>query len=257
MVEFSMFVAGSISKSSPILHFQTTKTVKLIVILLAVSVHRQALSHGVLATAPFGLSLRSSESLEKCSGSCAANENNIFTLNLKTPCLNLWQNPAKLCMNLRGAGSEWTAFVDPASGSTYYYNSATQETSWTLPVAADPAGELTATEKLQGDGAAMTAGGGQPAAAVGAPQPQPTPAANFAPLTSSADTSTYPAAAAAASPTPGAAGAAPAQPSQQAPVAPGRDAGGAHRAEVRAMRSTTAARASKHSPPHAIQTAAR
>eukprot|EP00291_Cryptomonas_curvata_P002785 CAMPEP_0172190664 /NCGR_PEP_ID=MMETSP1050-20130122/23245_1 /TAXON_ID=233186 /ORGANISM="Cryptomonas curvata, Strain CCAP979/52" /LENGTH=128 /DNA_ID=CAMNT_0012865575 /DNA_START=238 /DNA_END=620 /DNA_ORIENTATION=- len=117
--------------------------------------------------------------------------------NCKTLGLNPWPSPTKLCMNLRGAGSEWTAFVDPASGSTYYYNSATQETSWTLPEAADLAGGLPVAEKQQADGAA--AAGGQPAAAVGTVQPQPTSAATAAPFTSSVASSSYPPAAAAAS----------------------------------------------------------
>ena len=37
-------------------------------------------------------------------------------------------------IRLRGGSStEWISHTDPSSGATYYYNSATQETSWTLP----------------------------------------------------------------------------------------------------------------------------
>ncbi len=154
--------------------------------------------------------------------------------NIKIKGSNPWPNPNKLCMNLRGAGSEWTAYADPVSGSTYYYNSATQETSWTLPLAANLAGELPVTEKLQTDGAVTTAAGELSAAADGAPQPPPVSlsAAHAVPIPSSA-VSSAPPAAAAASHAPGPAAGASAQPDQQALPTPGHAAGGAHHAEVR------------------------
>ena len=223
-------VTGSISTSSSAIYFHVTKTLNLIIFFLAFSVHQQALSHGVGATVPPALSLPRRMSLEKCSGSCEAYKKIILNLNHKTLGLNPWPNPTKLCMNLRGSGSEWTAYVDPASGSTYYYNSVTQETSWIMKSADDQAAELPVAEKQQADGAATAAG--PSAAAAGAVQPQPTPAASAAPLSPGAASSSYTPAAAAASHVPVAAAIATGQPSPQAPLAPGHEAGGAHHAEV-------------------------
>ena len=33
-----------------------------------------------------------------------------------------------------GANAQWQAFVDPTTGSTYYYNTETGESSWARPV---------------------------------------------------------------------------------------------------------------------------
>jgi hypothetical protein len=234
MVEFSMqrfdLVASSTSKSSALVRFQAPRLVNIIIFLLAFSVHRQAQSHGIHAKFPTALS---SVTLEKCSGSCTVRKTITLNLNCKTLSLSPWPNPTKRCMNLRGAGSEWTAYVDPSSGSTYYYNSATQETSWTIPTTADLAGEPPVTEKQQADNAATTATDVQAAAAVGAVQPQPASAAHAITSHSSAVRGSFPLAAATAPHSPVAAGGATAQPSQQAPLAAGPETAGAPRAEVR------------------------
>lgn len=48
----------------------------------------------------------------------------------------------------------WAAMVDPATGRTYYFNAATQETSWTVPDVAVVAGTVVATSDPPGGGAA-------------------------------------------------------------------------------------------------------
>jgi hypothetical protein len=60
-------------------------------------------------------------------------------------------------VNLRGGGSPWTPYVDPASGATYYYNAETQETSWVLPAAAETAETQAASTQPQTAAAASTA----------------------------------------------------------------------------------------------------
>jgi hypothetical protein len=50
----------------------------------------------------------------------------------------------KDCLSLRGGGG-WDAYTDPSSGATYYFNSETQETSWTLP----PGAQLPANDQAQ------------------------------------------------------------------------------------------------------------
>ncbi len=40
---------------------------------------------------------------------------------------------------LRRSGGEWQAVVDPASGNTYWWNTATNATSWTPPPEPTPA----------------------------------------------------------------------------------------------------------------------
>ena len=44
----------------------------------------------------------------------------------------------------------WVAVVDEASGQTYYFNEATQETSWDMPAPTLPAGWEALTDEASG-----------------------------------------------------------------------------------------------------------
>lgn len=50
-----------------------------------------------------------------------------------------WTNPAAAAAATEGAGSSWQEVVDPTSGDKYYFNPLTQETSWERPAAMDSA----------------------------------------------------------------------------------------------------------------------
>ena len=57
---------------------------------------------------------------------------------------------------------DWTSAVDPSSGSTYYYNEVTGETSWDKP-AELAAAEAAAAAASGGSGVGVAAGGASPA----------------------------------------------------------------------------------------------